>query len=361
MKRFIIKSGCFVLPFVFSYVASCIFGSIEKGDLIRTGYLIDKTSSYRSVFENDFSRDICYMQLSDVTNQREFDILTIGDSFSQQKGYGYQNYLSKEENIKVLHYDEIGNPMQILYNVVNGDILDRIKVKYVIIESVERHFTNRIDHIDRVRFTNLEDFKKNDTYKTYTNTSSKLLPNSTVKFPLFNFMYLLNDRAFLSGVYQTNITKDFFSTGDKKLLFHIEDIAGLLSNNNEEKVSLLNEELNSLSLKLGEKGIKLIVLPCPDKYDIYYEYIENKKKYPEPLFFSHMSKQQKHYLYIDAKKIIKDALKDYRDIYFFDDTHWSPIASKLIAREIKKEIMKYKLTTEQLIPSAKAETKIRNL
>jgi hypothetical protein len=34
-------------------------------------------------------------------------------------------------------------------------------------------------------------------------------------------------------------------------------------------------------------------------------------------------------------------MKQKKDIYFFDDTHWSPYASKLIANEIENIIDKH--------------------
>lgn len=96
----------------------------------------------------------------------------------------------------------------------------------------------------------------------------------------------------------------------------------------------LNNELNNLSMLLSQKGITLIVLPSPDKYGVYYEFIQNKANYPRPLFFDQMDGMEKDYIYINSKKILTNAVNNKRDIYFFDDTHWSPWGSKLIAREL---------------------------
>ena len=85
---------------------------------------------------------------------------------------------------------------------------------------------------------------------------------------------------------------------------------------------------------LSQKGITLIVLPSPDKYGVYYEFIQNKANYPRPLFFDQMDGMEKDYIYINSKKILTNAVNNKRDIYFFDDTHWSPWGSKLIAREL---------------------------
>jgi hypothetical protein len=41
---------------------------------------------------------------------------------------------------------------------------------------------------------------------------------------------------------------------------------------------------------------------------------------------------------LDSKAIISNYLNREKDLYFYDDTHWSPIAAKIIADNVKKEI-----------------------
>jgi len=79
-------------------------------------------------------------------------------------------------------------------------------------------------------------------------------------------------------------------------------------------------------------------LPSPDKYDIYYDYIINKSKYPKPLFLEYLAEMQKNYLYVDSKKILSNSIKQKKDIYYYDDTHWSPFAAKIISDELSKLI-----------------------
>lgn len=353
MNKFIVKSACFVSPFLLSFVAFYYFGSVEKGDLLRMGNLFDQTQKYRTIFEKDFSQKVEYTKLSHVTNEQSFDVLTIGDSFSQQQAYGYQNYLSKEESVKVLHYDEPVSGIQTLHSILNGDLFDKIKIKYVLIQCVERKIVSNVNNLDKQKIIRLNDFKENHTFESYKTASLKLFAKSTIRFPFYNLFYLFNERAYFSKVYKVKTTMDFFSTGKKELLFYSDDLRFLSRNNDESKVRLLNDELNSLALKLEKRNIQLIVLPSPDKFDIYYDYIEHKESYPRPLFFDIMSKQEKNYIYIDTKQVINNALEDINDLYFYDDTHWSPIASKLMAKEIHKEITKNSMKTA--LPAMHAE------
>ena len=64
--------------------------------------------------------------------------------------------------------------------------------------------------------------------------------------------------------------------------------------------------------------------------------IENldKEKYEKPILFDYLNTLKRKYIYINSKMVIKEAIKNKKDVYFYDDTHWSPIASELIASEI---------------------------
>ena len=134
--------------------------------------------------------------------------------------------------------------------------------------------------------------------------------------------------------------KSLFSVATNDLLFLCSDLNGVKVNNNKKAVFKLNEVLSSLSKKCKDKGIALIVLPSPDKFDFFYDEIAEKQKYPRPLFFERFEKLPKEYIYINSKTILQEKLKNKKDVYFYDDTHWSPRSSKILAAELKKIIEK---------------------
>ncbi|MNF12645.1 hypothetical protein D3C80_2142110 [compost metagenome] len=57
------------------------------------------------------------------------------------------------------------------------------------------------------------------------------------------------------------------------------------------------------------------------------------------MFFQYLASLKKDYLYINSKKILSAQLENKKDIYFYDDTHWSPIASKIVADKIRNVIV----------------------
>jgi hypothetical protein len=342
VKKFLYKSLALISPFVLLYLITMAGYSISQGDLVRLGYL-PKDNAYRKEFKKEIDKPIFYENLASIdTNANlKYNVLTIGDSFSEQYGFGYKNYLAESGCISVIHYNRREkdiNPIQVLYGLLNGDLFDKLSVDYIILESDEREFCSRAENLNKNDKIYLKDIIQND-FKNHKIESDKLktiIPTAALlKFPIFSILYHFKDNAFLSEAYCVNTTKSMFTGKRKnKLLFHATDITGTQKNNDKKAVIVLNHELNNLASLLSQKGINLIVLPSPDKYDIYYEYIQYKENYSKPLFFNYIEKMKKDYLYVDSKEILDSAIIKKKDIYFFDDTHWSPWGSQLIASKL---------------------------
>ena len=318
----------------------------EDGDLLRVGY-IRSDPDYRDIFAKEYERPLYFDRLSQLQNElKKCDVLTIGDSFSEQDNFGYQNYLAEKSNLYIVHFDRFfqlnkaGNPLQILYGIINGDLLGMIEPDYIILEAIEREIVTWGNNIDTtliipynsfIRLTQAKSEKSVDA-----NNYDGFLSDRLIKFPIMNILYFFDDNAYFSKVYRAETTQHLFSVEKKELLFTSEDLACIDINNDLDNVTNLNQALNGLSNRLKNKGIKLIVLLAPDKYDLYYSYFLSKSRYEEPLFFNHLEKMQKEYLYVESKKILSEAIHNsIKDIYYYDDTHWSPRASKIIAEELK--------------------------
>ena len=344
MKKFLLYIFLFLVPFISLFLITYFFYSPDNtGGLLRVGYLMN-INEYRDVFKKDFGEKKYFTKLSEknINKKDHYNIITIGDSFSEQENYGYQNYLAKNKNIKILHISNniYLNQFEFINKVVNGNLLDSIKTDYVLLQCVERFALWRHKGFDCNKSIFKDSIKKliikrNSLSK---NIKYKFFTDRIIKFPLYNLLYLFSDNAFFSGTYKVKTNQNLFSVNNKNLLFSEEDLTFGLTNNDFNKVCDFNNEINKLSEKLNHKGIKLILLVSPDKYDIYFDYIVNKEKYQKPLFFSYINKLQKQYIYINSKEVLSDAIKSKKDIYFYDDTHWSPFASDIIAHEIYNSI-----------------------
>lgn len=341
MKRFISGTLWFLLPIIALHLFTFIFYNPNKGDLLRIGYIIDLYPNYRDIFKQELESKIIFTRFSDKSETRKFNVLTIGDSFSEQNNFGYQNYLAKN-NIETLHIESFlhKNQIQALYSLLNGDFFDQYKVDSVVLQFVERNAVELVENIDTTKVVTAEELRnlanKPRVKETY---HFKFPSDSVLKFPYYTAQYYRNnDYVFGGKTYKTEITQDLFSAGNKELLFYFQDLVSIPKNSDEAKVSKLNAVLNDLNGLLKKKGIKLIVVPGPDKYSTYYEYILNKSKYPQPKFFEIFNKLNKEYAYVDSKQILTNALTVKKDIYFYDDSHWSPLASQIIAEAIGKEL-----------------------
>ncbi len=358
MKNYIYKVLFFLMPILLLIAITETFYSVsEEEDLLRVGFIIDN-SEYRNIIKDNFkAMPIKYEQIitTDLEKENHFSAMVIGDSFSLQHEFGYKNYLANQDSISVIYMNQyfFGNPIQSLINITNGDVFDRLKVDFVVLQSVERYFVNRVEKIDTLSSLSLEalklsieETKKSDNKPTNEKARSDytLFSDRMIKVPYFNLAYCLFDKPYGSKTYKVNTTISLFTNKPNTLLFYQEDVDNIEVNNDLEKVIELNKTLNFLYTKLIAKGINLIVLPSPDKYDVYYDFISKKEKYPEPLFFDYLDSLPKSYLYINSKEIIKDLIKETKDAYYYDDTHWSPITAERIGLEIAKIIENHQST-----------------
>lgn len=325
-------------------VITKLFYQVSGGDLSRLGK-ISIEEKYRGDLIQQFSIPKKHINFSEKLNDKSdtIDVLTIGDSFSQQGITGYQNFLAQNDSLKVVNFDinsfDVGdyNPIQFVNQILKGDVLDSIKVKYIVLQSVERFFVRRgveIKDADKISLSDLENLKTSNKKKKNKSDSGSFFVDY-IKFPLYSVLYFFNNHAFFAPVYKVQLKKEMFKTGDD-LLFYDLDLRKTSYNNDTVSIKKLNFELNQLNSKLKAKSIKLIVLPSPDKYDLYYELLAKKNKaFKKPKFFEFWDKIDKEYLCIDSKKLLKAQIDNgEKDVYFADDTHWSPKAAKLIAKAI---------------------------
>lgn len=323
-----------------------MFYENSGGDLSRIGK-ISIPKEYRNIFKNEFQKEIRFKDFSemDLNKKNSINILNIGDSFSRQGSIGYQNYLALYDlsivNI-VTGMNDTDSPIQLLFSLVNGDLFDKLKIDYIILETVERSFVSSSLKVNMNKKILAQDFSK--TYRAKLKNKEKetsslelgIFQDMTFYF-LWNILYNFDEQAYTSKTYRVNLTKKLFSTPQNELLFYRDDVDDV-KYNTIESVRESNKKLNILSKKLIEKGVKLIILPAPNKYSVYYGFIANNH-FPKSKFFDYLKEEKKEYIYINSKDLLLEHINNgTKDVYFADDSHWSPIASKIIAKKIFGEL-----------------------
>jgi len=332
------------------------------GDLARVGYISDERLHKVRTIENSF-------QLKHIDIKKynfEFvDFITIGDSFSNGGGNGlnpfYQDYLANKFNTNVLNirqYPSTVNYIETIYLLGNSGFLEKSKTKYIILEVIQRDFfTNLTKPIDKSinidYFNILKKYKEVENiyekvHKFYENSQFKMsdyfnINEGNFKSVFFPILYNFSEKAFFSKVHMVKLNKKLFSSDvGNTLVYYVDDIKSIYKNTNQN-LNLVNEVLNDLSKYLDKKNIKLVVMPGPNKYDLYSKYIINNK-YPLDNFFSIFKTLEKNYIFLDTKTILERELDhNVLDLYYIDDTHWSHKASDAVVKELN-EILKKEVT-----------------
>ena len=98
------------------------------------------------------------------------------------------------------------------------------------------------------------------------------------------------------------------------------------------------QKLDSLLIITQEKKIRFLFLVPADKYDLYKDFAV-KDKYQAEGQLSHFEQYTDNPRFLNCKELLYPLLQQGdKDIYRCNDTHWSPLAAKYVAIEIKKRL-----------------------
>ncbi|MEM0355054.1 MAG: hypothetical protein QXW79_05735, partial [Thermoplasmata archaeon] len=141
-----------------------------NGGLDRLGYIIN-SKHYRNNYDTLPKKHIENTEY----DGRPIDMITIGDSFSQGSGGGkdrfYQDWIASLNNMSVLnvqrYYEK--SPLETAIILYNSGYLDKIKPKYLFIETVERFcafwYGRPLNFNETVSLPVIEEYYR---YKTYS-------------------------------------------------------------------------------------------------------------------------------------------------------------------------------------------------
>jgi hypothetical protein len=220
---------------------------------------------------------------------------------------------------------------------INSGLLDLLKPKVIILESVERlalvRFTSKMKWDENASLPFIIKAMKEQDRMPYPPVS--MINTGNYKCFIYNLMYCFSPNAFnYSEAYRFDLDEPLFSAkADHTLLSYTQDITslGLI---NQENVQKMNNNLNHLADLLAKKGIKLVFIPIVDKYDLYYDHLI-KKTTENNHFFDLLRPLPKHYYFVDTKSALRMLVsQNVKDIFHADDSHWSNIASEKVISTI---------------------------
>ncbi|HEY6872631.1 MAG TPA: hypothetical protein VI298_07905 [Geobacteraceae bacterium] len=305
----------------------------KGGDLARMGYLFG--SKYLRENVDDLPRR--HIEFKEYDG-RPVDMITIGDSFSNGGGMGknrfYQDYIATRLHLEVLNIPRHKDiyPLTTASLLNNSGFFDRTKPKYLMIEITE---TSCFDLAEPVNFDQRLSNEQLNRLKVinYNSPFPKVafINDGNVKYLLYNALYKISDHAFWGEVYTGKLSSEMFSVPSNNLLLFLRHKRLPTA----DVVRKMNDNLNTLAERLALKGIKLVFMPCVEKYNLYSKYLI-KQPYPSSTLFEELRKLPRRYIWVDTKAILQEELRSgEKDIFYADDTHWSWKASERIVSEMK--------------------------
>ena len=284
------------------------------GDLGRIGQIVF-SNTYRSMeqFDPEIQKQL---PLSDTSELKKFYVVFMGDSFTK---HGFPYYLSTiiQQTSAKFFANNIMSPEQTFVALCNSNVdLPRV----VVLESVERSCIQQLCALDFSMKVPIEPSKKENADEKQTDFSTfyrnQLFDNHSVR--------------------HLQLNRDFFSCPKKErdLYFYHEDL--IFSNDHDAIIAV--SKLDSLFQVARQHDVVLFYVIAADKYDVYQDYVlENE--YPKKTVLDFFSVFNENLFFVNTKTLlVEKANLGIKDLYYADDTHWSPVGEKIVAEEIAKHI-----------------------
>ena len=346
MRKFLIKISYTVLPMWLFFVGMAAYLWLtddNSGDLMRLG-LINGGSEYTDSIRATLMPQVYYtgQEADSLMRADTCDVVVIGDSFSHGGGVGkegdYVNYLAHDSGRHVAVYTPqdptLSSPMQIAYDLLKLGGVDSTCIKNLVVQEVERYLVGR--HIEfTTQHTSLSHSLPASEQKAAPASAKKeVSPLLRVKDYIFYHCFGANP------IYDVKLRQPMFGGAQPdRLYFYNEDVKfGIdLDEKAAHKVKTCFDEVIEMA---AARGVNLVIVIACDKYDMYQDFILDNP-YPAKTLNEDIERLMAPELdrFVIAKRVLHPLVKQgVKDVYLFNDTHWSPASSRLIAAEVAKKL-----------------------
>ena len=107
----------------------------------------------------------------------------------------------------------------------------------------------------------------------------------------------------------------------------------------QREAMMIKEKLEELNALAKENGVELMMIVPPDKYDVYQGYIINNP-YPRKTIIEDLERWigDCPNIVLLKESITPLVAEGEKDVYLFNDTHWSYKAQQVAAEQIYKRL-----------------------
>ena len=326
MKRFIFKLLLFSIPFIallLNYLLITITrecrGDLAKLELmyIEKGYYDKQTSSY----DTNSALDVEIGELPDSAK-----VLVFGDSFANRKPCRYQQTIGEKNSDTVINvrYNLEFSPEDAALTFLQYSSQEKMP-KAIVVESVERYCINRLCGMrtdSPIPFDKMTQGKKR-----YGDRKHKNIAEEAAKY------YRKKLGIGESQVITTPLNQNLFSAnGYENVLISFYEDTNTVS---DEKIILAINKLDTLHRLADSRNVKLIYFIPPNKSTVYHPYLTEKRNFTI-LVDNDSPFDTINYVYSPIDVLRTRVESGYKDVYYLDDTHWTPVTSHIAGQKLRE-------------------------
>lgn len=344
MKQFLIKISYTVLPVWLLLVGMAAYlwaTNDNSGDLMRLG-LIDGGSEYTdSIIDADALPAVYYESQDNDSLMRldTCDVVVIGDSFTHGGGVGkegdYVNCLAHATGRRTVVFTPGGDaqqsPVQMAYDALLLGVIDSTHVTNLVVQEVERYLVSRHwAFVDNNTALPRPDPSAGDVAAAKQEASPLLRVKDYVFYHLFG----------ANPIYTVQLSRPMFSGKQPSTLYFYKDDVEMGFDVTVDQRQAVVASYRQLIALAREKGVNLVLVIACDKYDLYQDYIIDNP-YPPKTLNEDVERWMVPEIdrFVIAKRVLHPLVEQgSQDVYLFNDTHWSPASSRVIAAEIIKKL-----------------------
>ena len=265
-------------------------------------------------------------------------VVCFGDSFSRFRKYGYLQVVGEmlDADIQDINYDL--SPEQTFVQYANNELIPPHTT--VILESVERSF------VDRLLKLRLDDttFPENNREQFVMAENENPNPPRATLGSAINY---LRKRLHINQPIQCYPTSaDLFTHSSRHNRLYIYDSPGKWDNEGDLRFvdktgvnyELANQQLYALHQLAEAHQLTLIYVVAADKYDVYEPFIV-----PEHPRNPSLDALPEENWIVNTKPILQSQVyQGVKDIYYINDTHWSPVGAQIVGEEIANRLAEFR-------------------
>lgn len=327
MKRFLIKF-CILFALIdgfFIYFVLVVSPQLT-GDLGKVGHVVFGTEYPDSIQRLMPQSAYHVLDTNIVPADRKVSVMTIGDSFSNvMPGYRYSDALCGFLATDIVNIMTDYMPEKRFVQLMNNNHIPAGTI--VVVESVERNFVKRLaglnfDDEDDAPFESWGAEPKDylsDAVNYIRTTLHVRRKSSLISFQTTDDVFTHPSIHNRLCSYESEVD------GDGVLQFKYLTPA---------IIAKAYENLYKLHNLAEQNGIHLIYLIAADNLDVYEPFlVEEHVKNPT------LRDCPDEVWIVNTKSLLQErALQGVKDIYYLNDTHWSPVGAQIVAEELAKRI-----------------------